>query len=102
NCTNIMPTGATEVAAGASETFMCEHTLADPGSSWTNVAEIEGAGKKKPSNAVVVKTEEEKEPEEHDFSINKLQKVGDEADFTKDERTGKVGEVVYYEIVVKN
>jgi len=42
---------------------------------------------------------EEPEPA---FSIEKLQKVEDEASFTKSEVTGDVGETIYYEIVVKN
>jgi hypothetical protein len=53
NCSNIAPSGATEVPAGGSEVFTCEHALASSG-SWTNEASIEGAGKTKPSNAVTV------------------------------------------------
>ena len=45
--------GATEIAVGASEMFTCEHTLTTSG-SYTNVAEIEGGGKKQPSNKVIV------------------------------------------------
>jgi hypothetical protein len=53
NCSSISPSGATEVPVGGSEVFMCEHALASSG-SWTNEATIEGAGKTKPSNEVVV------------------------------------------------
>src|SRR5208282_3950457 len=57
NCTGISPAGATEVAVGKSETLTCEHTITSAG-SWSNEAQIEGVGKKKPSNGVVVKTPE--------------------------------------------
>jgi len=53
NCSSVSPSGATELAVGGSETFTCEHTLTGPG-SYANEATIEGAGKAKASNRVIV------------------------------------------------
>ena len=97
NCTNITPSGATELAVGHTETFTCEHTLTTVG-NWTNQAEIEGAGKHKPSNEVIVNT-----PAEPEFTIEKLQEIsGTGTGFTKNELTGKLGQIVDYQIIVAN
>jgi len=94
-CTNIQPAGATTLAAGGKETFTCEHTLvAADKPEYTNVATIEGGGKEKPSNKVVV------EVEEPDFTIEKLQRIS--GSFTKERLRGEIGNVVQYEIIVRN
>ncbi len=53
NCGGISPAGNTELLVGGSETFTCDRALTGPG-SFTNEATIEGAGKSKTSNQVVV------------------------------------------------
>ncbi len=94
-CTHIEPAGATELAVGGKESFTCEHTLVSADKpEYTNVATIEGGGKEKPSNKVVV------EVEEPNFSIEKLQRIS--GSFTKEWLHGEIGQVVQYEIVVKN
>ena len=76
-CTNIQPSGSTKLALGAKESFTCEHKLvAGDKPEYTNVATIEGGGKEKPSNKVVV------EVEEPNFSIEKLQRIS--GAFTKE------------------
>ena len=46
HCSNIQPSGATELAVGAKESFTCEHTLAKGDESpYKNVAAIEGCSK---------------------------------------------------------
>ena len=41
-------------------------------------------------------------PVEPGFTIEKLQRIGGEGSFTKEELTGEVGDVVEYQIIVKN
>ncbi len=53
NCGGISPAGSTELAVGGSETFTCDRALTGPG-SFANEATIEGAGKSKTSNQVIV------------------------------------------------
>ena len=97
NCVNVSPAGASELAVGGAETFTCEHAVTSVG-SWTNEAEIEAAGKRKPSNKVVVKT-----LEEPNYEVEKLQLIkGSGAAFTKTELSGKIGEVVDYLVIVRN
>ncbi len=94
-CTNIQPSGSTKLGLGAKESFTCEHKLvAGDKPEYTNVATIEGGGKEKPSNKVVV------EVEEPNFSIEKLQRIS--GSFTKERLSGEIGNVVHYEIIVKN
>ncbi len=94
-CTNIQPAGSTELAVGGKEAFTCEHTLVSGDKpEYTNVAAIEGGGKEKPSNKVVV------EVQEPNFSIEKLQRIS--GSFTKERLRGEIGNVVQYEIIVKN
>jgi hypothetical protein len=98
-CTNIQPAGPTELKAGESETFTCEHVLVAPDKpEYTNTGLIEGAGKTKESNTVVVKIPAV--PPAEDFSVEKEQRITGE--FTKAELTGKVGQTVFYKIIVKN
>ena len=53
NCSGISPAGSTELPVGGSETFTCDRALTGPG-SFANEATIEGGGKSKTSNQVVV------------------------------------------------
>ncbi len=53
NCSGISPAGSTELPVGGSETFTCDRALTGPG-SFANEATIEGAGKSKTSNQVIV------------------------------------------------
>ncbi len=97
NC-ELITGGASELAPGAETTFSCTHTLAAVG-PYSNEASIEGnegAGTKT-SNKVTVSV-----TEEASFTIEKLQRVQGEPTFTKSEVTGKTGQLVEYEIVVKN
>ncbi len=97
NCAIISPAGASELAVGGSEVFTCEHMVTSVG-TWTNEAEIEAAGEHKLSNKVVVKT-----PEEPNYEVEKLQLIkGSGATFTKTELSGKIGEVVDYQVIVRN
>ena len=41
NCTGVAPAGETELEAGETETFTCQHVIGSTG-SWSNIAEIEG------------------------------------------------------------
>ena len=80
---------------GGKESFTCEHTLVSGDKpEYTNVATIEGGGKEKPSNKVVV------EVEEPDFSIEKLQRIS--GSFTKERLRGEIGQTVQYEVIVRN
>jgi len=100
NCEGISPAGSTELAAGKSETFTCSHKLTTVG-TWTNVATIEGnegTGKKE-SNEVVVKVPSVNAPA---FTIEKLQRIEENGNFTKEPLTGMIGETVNYEIIVNN
>ena len=94
NCTNIAG-GAAKLAVGASATWTCEHTLTATG-EYTNVAVVEGNEEPKESNEVVVEV-----PAAPNFTIEKLQEIaGSGGGFTKNELTGKVGQVVDYRIIV--
>ena len=85
----------TTVAIGGKETFTCEHKLVSADKpEYTNVATIEGGGKEKPSNKVVV------EVEEPNFSIEKLQRISGLLHEGTAERGNR--ERVQYEIIVKN
>ncbi len=108
DCTNISPVGETELEAGKSETFTCEHSLEESG-EWENVAEIEGGAapqeggelqegrELQESNEVIVQAEE---PE---FSVEKLQRIkGSDSGFTTGFLLGTAGQTVEYEIVVQN
>ena len=62
-CTNIVPSGPTELKPGESETFTCEHLLTTVG-RYTNTGTIEGneGTGSKTSNEVVVNVPEEPKP----------------------------------------
>ncbi len=96
-CEGISPSGEVTIAAGGSETYTCHHVLAGPG-SYTNTATIEGneGTGSKTSNEVVVKIAEPS------FTIEKLQKIEGEPGFTQLPLSGKDGQTVEYEIIVKN
>jgi uncharacterized repeat protein (TIGR01451 family) len=96
-CEGISPAGEVEVAVGGEQTYTCSHKLTAVG-KYTNAAAIEESkGHKEPSNEVVVNV-----PEEPSFTIKKLQRIGSSSSYTESELTGKVGQTVEYEIVVKN
>ena len=97
NCEGITPPGATELAVGTGETFLCSHVLAALG-TYTNEATIEAnEGGTKTSNKVVVKI-----PMKASFSIEKQQRLKGEANYGSGELTGKLGQTVEYKIIVKN
>ena len=97
NC-ELITGGASELAPGAETTFSCTHTLAAVG-PYSNEASIEGSegAGTKTSNKVTVSV-----TEEASYTIEKLQRVQGEPNFTKSEVTGKTGQLLEYEIVVKN
>ena len=112
HCSNIAPSGATELAVGGKESFTCEHTLAKADEPiYTNVAAIEGCSKTptaekegyscghgygktpgtpckyKESNKVEVGVE----PESPEFLIHKEQRFHGESSYTTSKLTGKIG-----------
>ena len=96
-CSGISPAGATELAAGKSETFTCEHELvASNAPTYENKASITGNGETKTSNPVVVKVVIQQ------FSIVKEQKLAGQSSYTRELLKGKVGETVEYKVTVKN
>ncbi len=100
-CTNIQPAGETTLKAGESESFTCEHLLvAADKPVYTNIATITGGGKEKESNTVLVKFKEEHKP---GFTITKFQEIrGSGKGFTAGALVGSVGQIVDYELIVKN
>ena len=98
SCTGITPSGATEIEAGKEEVFTCTHTLSAVGSS-SNEASIEGSEGTgaKTSNKVTAKV-----PAEPSFAIEKLQRIKGEGSYGTGEKTGKLTQVVEYEVLVKN
>ncbi len=96
NCAGISPSGEVTIAAGGSQTYTCHHELTGLG-SYGNTASIEDPETAETSNEVVVKI-----TAEPSFTIEKLQKIEGEASFTMLPLSGKDGETVEYEIVVKN
>ncbi len=96
-CENIAPSGGTELAVGRSETFTCEHTLTSTG-QYTNEAAIEGneGTATRTSNEVAVKVQEA------NFTIEKLQRLHLESNYTKSELTAATGQIVEYEVIVEN
>jgi uncharacterized repeat protein (TIGR01451 family) len=99
NCEGISPSGETELAEGASETFTCHHVLTATGkySNQGSITGNEGTGEAK-SNEVVVNV-----PKEPSYTIEKVQEIaGSGTGFSKSELTGKIGQTVDYEVIVKN
>ena len=96
NCTGISGPGKTQLAAGESTTYTCEHVLTSVG-TWTNEAEVEGNHKTEKTNKVEVEV-----PAVEAFTVEKEQKLSGEGAFTTSKLTGKLGETVDYEIIVTN
>ena len=98
NCTGITPSGATELGAGAEESFTCSHKLTAVG-SYTNEASIEGneGTGTKTSNKVTAKVNAEP-----NFTIEKQQRIEGESTYTSAEHTGKIGQKVEYKFIVRN
>ena len=96
-CEGITPSGATELAIGKEESFTCSHVLAV--GTTTNEASIEGneGTGKETSNKVTAKVTAEPK-----FTIEKLQRIAGEGSYGAGELSGKLGQTVEYEIVVKN
>ncbi len=119
-CTNIKPSGSSELAAGAKETFTCEHVLVEADAPiYTNAATIEGCLKShekefpcghgygnKPGTTCKIKesntVEVEVEPAKPSFEIKKEQRIAGEAGFTTAKLTSEVGKKVEYKITVTN
>ena len=96
-CEGITPSGTTELAPGKEESFTCTHVLTSRG-KYTNSASIEANDPiKGKSNEVTVEVQPEPK-----YTIEKLQRIKGEANYTAAEKTGKLGQTVEYKIVVKN
>jgi uncharacterized repeat protein (TIGR01451 family) len=96
NCTNLSG-GTKKLAAGATTTWTCEHVLTTTG-EYTNVGTVEANEEERESNKVVVEV-----PAAPNFTIEKLQEIrGSGGGFTKNELTGKVGQIVDYRLIVTN
>jgi uncharacterized repeat protein (TIGR01451 family) len=97
-CENISPAGSQHVHPGATQTYTCEHKGLAVG-TYTNTASIEGnegAGTHTSNEvkATVIK--------KATFEIAKLQKLEGEPSYTEGELTGKIGQTVDYQVLVKN
>ncbi len=90
--------GASKLAPGESTIFTCKHKLTEVG-TWINQASIMGNEKPKTSNQVEVVVLPKPGAS---FEIEKLQRLEPGAPFTKEKLTGQVGQVVEYEIIVRN
>ena len=97
-CEGISPSGATELAAGAEETFTCTHDLINIG-TYSNEASIEGneGTGTRVSNKVTAKVSAKAA-----YTIEKQQRIKGESSYTSSELSGEVGQVVEYKIIVKN
>ena len=71
-CDGLTPTGTTELAVGAEESFTCTHTLTAVG-TYTNEASIEGNEGTGTKTSNKVATSVAAEPS---FTIEKLQRIG--------------------------
>ena len=103
NCTNIKGGPTKALAPGESATYTCEHALTAAG-TYSNQASVEGDPPAEDglpithsSNTVVVDI-----PENPEFTIEKLQRLKGEVNYTVSELKGKIGQTVEYKIVVKN
>src|SRR6202007_3060440 len=97
NCEGISPSGEVTIAVAGEQTYSCTHKLTSVG-KYTNEASIEEEkGHKEPSNKVTVNV-----PEEPSFTIEKLQRLASSNTLTQSELTGKLGQTVEYEVIVKN
>jgi hypothetical protein len=92
---------------GASATFTCTHVLTESG-SYTNTADVSGAPPEGPpihatSNTVVVEVPPPPDLPQPGLSVEKLQEiVGGKGAYTTSPVTGQVGQIVQYEIIVRN
>ena len=94
-CSNIKPSGETELKAGESETFTCEHVLVEADKpAYTNVASIKSGEQEKLSNEVTVEISEP--------PIVKEQRLKGQSAYTTAKLVGEVGETVEYKITVTN
>ncbi|MGH2864964.1 MAG: DUF7507 domain-containing protein [Solirubrobacteraceae bacterium] len=95
------------LAIGKSTTFTCSHVLTEAG-SYPNTAEVSGAPPSEPpikerSNTVVVEVPPPPQLAEPKLSVEKLQQVvGTTGSYTTSPITGQPGQIVQYEIIVKN
>ena len=98
-CENISPRGGTELEAGESETFSCEHALTIA-AQYTNEASIEGdeGTGAETANRVTVNIS----CGCGRVTIEKLQKIEGEAFYTRATLTGEIDQTVDYEINVEN
>ena len=97
NCTNISGPGQATLQPGESTGYECEHVLTAVG-TWMNEAEVETTtGKRQHSNKVEVEV-----PAQESFKVEKAQKLLGEVSFTTSKLTGKLGELVDYQITVTN
>jgi hypothetical protein len=90
--------GASKLAPGESTIFTCKHKLTELG-KWINQASVSGNEKEKTSNEVEVVVVPKTEAS---FEIEKLQRLEPAAAYTKEKLVGQVGQVVEYEIIVRN
>jgi hypothetical protein len=114
NCTGISggPGPGEELEVGASTTYRCTHVLTEMG-SYTNKAEVSGIppeyeGHPSPpvtstSNTVITEVPAPAPTPEPGMSVEKLQElVGGSGSYTTAPLTGQIGQIVQYEIIVKN
>ena len=116
-CTNLSPSGGTELKAGESEMFTCEHVLTEADHSLhTNVASIEGCLKstqnqypcghgysQMPGTPCKVKESNKVEVGlSPSFAIKKEQRLKGESSYTAAKLKAKVGQTVEYLITVEN
>ena len=97
HCENIAPSGTVKVPVGGTQVYTCEHKNLALG-AYYNVATVANNGEP-PKESPKVEVEVPGEP---NFTIEKEQKLGGEANYTKSKLTAKVGDTVSYKIVVKN
>ena len=96
-CEGITPSGTTELGLGKEESFTCTHVLTGIG-KYKNKASIEANDPiKHESNEVEVVV-----ASEPSFTIEKLQRIKGEANYTAAEKTAERKQTVEYEIIVKN
>lgn len=93
--------GEAFLAPGESTTFTCERLLTAIG-SYSNAATVTGTGETGPPSNETSNTVVTVVPPEPLFSIQKLQRVNGEGEFTSAPLSGGVGAMIEYEIVVTN
>ena len=98
DCTNIVGPAKSELAAGESTTYTCEHELTAVG-VWKNVAEVETCSCNKSKTERSNEVETEVKPEQK-FEVKKEQRIGTSGGYTPAKLTAKVGETIDYLITV--